>query len=56
MLYIEYYTRAETNFIDEKFYNDQKPKEYFSGLKSNGGIFRVTIYLFNPWFFNQNPH
>lgn len=34
--------------MDEKFWKDQKPKEYFMGTKSNVGIFRGTIYLFNP--------
>jgi len=34
--------------MDGKFWRDQKSKEYFRGLKPNIGIFRGTIYLFNP--------
>jgi len=40
--------RARTNFINEKFLRDQKPKNILEKLKSNVGIFRGTIYLFNP--------
>lgn len=40
--------------MNGKFWRDQKPKENFGGTEIKCGIFRETIYLFNPKIYSIN--